>query len=249
MGRVWLCEEKSAEHPLFLEEECKNLYSFEELCYYLYENTDIVSESFFNEKLCQWLEQEVGQGKLSGCIRDGIRREQSGCWCMERILRFGGYYNSIEIKEALQSLERMEKRNPLEREKLRADRLLKEGKYREAIVEYQRILEQNDRQGENVGIVCRIWNNMGTAYARQMLFEQAADCYKNAYEIGQDEESRKHFLLALACRDGQIPENEPEEIKSLRMLEEKRRLGDRAGYEELLENILRKLREEYRNSD
>lgn len=249
MGKVWLCEEKTAEHPFFLEEECKNLYSFEELCYYLYENTGIVTESFFNEKLCQWLEMEVGQEKLSRCIREGIRREQNGCWCMEQILRAGGYYNSVEIKEALHASERMVNKSPLEREKLRADRFLKEGRYRDAIIEYQRILGQTKQEEENSEIVCRIWNNMGTAYVRQMLFEQAVDCYKRAYECGQDERSREHYLLSLACLDGQIPENESEEIKSLQMLEEKRQLGDRMGYEELLENILRKLREEYRKCD
>ena len=63
MSRVWLCEETTAEYPFFLEEERVNLYSFEELCYYLYQNTGVLEESFFNEKLCQWLEEELGQQK------------------------------------------------------------------------------------------------------------------------------------------------------------------------------------------
>ena len=85
MSRVWICEEITAEHPLFLEEERMNLYSFEELCCYLYQNTGVLEESFFHEKLCQWLEQEIGKQELSQILREGIRQERSGCWCMEQI--------------------------------------------------------------------------------------------------------------------------------------------------------------------
>ena len=92
MSRVWICEEVTAEHPLFLEEERLNLYSFEELCCYLYQNTGVLEESFFHEKLCLWLEQEVGRQELSEKLRQGIGQERSGCWCMEQILKDGGFY-------------------------------------------------------------------------------------------------------------------------------------------------------------
>ena len=41
MGRIWLCEEETAKRPFLLEEEGRRLYSFEELCYYLYQNTGV----------------------------------------------------------------------------------------------------------------------------------------------------------------------------------------------------------------
>ncbi len=250
MSRVWICEEVTAEHPLFLEEERLNLYSFEELCCYLYQNTGVLEESFFHEKLCLWLEQEVGRQELSEKLRQGIGQERSGCWCMEQILKDGGFYRSEELKLALNTAQNMEQKSPIERAKLRGDRLLKSEKFRDAVSEYRKIIARAAGKNEDDKVICRLWHNMVTAYARQMLFEQAAKCYEKAYEIGQKPESREAYLLALACRDGQdIPEGTDSTAKLRRELKEKRNSPDRAGYEKQLDDVLQNLKTEYRKSE
>ena len=133
MGRVWLCTGRIAEHPLLLESEGVGLSSFEELCYYLYWNAELVGESFYNERLCQWLEEELGETELSVEIRTGIAQEESGCWCLERILDAGGFYSQAERQRVLQTVAWMEDKGPMERAKLRGDRLLREGRCREAV--------------------------------------------------------------------------------------------------------------------
>lgn len=248
MGRVWLCEEVTAEHPFYLEEEKVNLYSFEELCYYLYQNTGVLEESFFNERLCFWLAQDVGQAELSRQLRQGIEQERSGCWCMEQILKAGGFYSSEELKQVLKTAERMEQKTPLERAKLRGDRLLRAEKYRDAISEYRRILEQADSDDDPVPGL--IWHNMGTAYVRQMLFAPAAECYETAYGISKREESREAYLLALACRDGKAITGEADSLAEARQqLRELKQAGNRAGYEKQLERLLQNFRLEYRKSE
>lgn len=249
MSRVWLCEGITAEHPLFLEEKGVNLYSFEELCYYLYQNTGEIGDSFFNENLFQWLAKEAGQKELSVQIRDGIAQEKSGCWCLEQILKSAGFYNQAEIQTALAAAAWMDYKNPLERQKLRGDRLLKEEKYRAAMLEYRKVLKQTEQEYGNSEILCLVWHNMGTAYARQMLFGQAAECYEKAYEIGQRKESKDAYLLALACKDGQMPKTESEKIVELRQQLTEKKQSDRTGYEKLLEDTLQMLRTEYRKSE
>lgn len=250
MSRVWICEEITAEHPLFLEEERMNLYSFEELCCYLYQNTGVLEESFFHEKLCQWLEQEIGKQELSQILREGIRQERSGCWCMEQILKDGGFYNSEELQLVLNTAKSMEQKSPMERAKLRGDRLLKSEKYRDAIWEYRKIIARARQEPEGGKVIGLLWHNMGTAYARQMLFEQAAKCYETAYEIGQKPESKEAYLLALACRDGQdIPNGTDSTAKIRQELKEKRHSPDHVSYEKLLEATLQNLRTEYRKSE
>ncbi|MCI9004569.1 MAG: hypothetical protein HFH39_04890 [Lachnospiraceae bacterium] len=141
MGRVWLCTGRIAEHPLMLESEGVGLSSFEELCYYLYWNAELVGESFYNERLCQWLEEELGETELSVEIRAGIAQEESGCWCLERILEAGGFYNQAERQRVLQTVAWMEDKGPMERAKLRGDRLLREGRCREAVLAYRGALK------------------------------------------------------------------------------------------------------------
>lgn len=250
MSKIWLCEEAIAEHPFFLEEAGVDLYSFEELCYYLYENTGTLEESFFNEKLCQWLEQEIGQMELCELLRRGINQEKSGCWCMEQILQTGGFYSSQELEDALKTAKHMENKGPLDREKLRGDRLLKAEKYKDAVMEYRKAIAQAKQETEDEKMIGSIWHNMGTAYARQMLFEQAAECYETAYDIGQNEESKAAYLLALASKDGQKFHTAPDGlIKTRQELEGLKQSGNRSGYEKLLEMTLQNLRTGYRKSE
>ena len=169
---------------------------------------------------------------------------------MEQILKDGGFYRSEELKLALNTAQNMEQKSPIERAKLRGDRLLKSEKFRDAVSEYRKIIARAAGKNEDDKVICRLWHNMGTAYARQMLFEQAAKCYEKAYEIGQKPESREAYLLALACRDGQdIPEGTDSTAKLRRELKEKRNSPDRAGYEKQLDDVLQNLKTEYRKSE
>lgn len=250
MGRIWLCEEETAKHPFLLEEEGRRLYSFEELCYYLYQNTGVLEESFFNEKLCQWLEEEIGLLALASSLRQGIEQERSGCWCMEQILQAGGYYSSGELEHALLTAKHMEDKTPLDREKLRGDRLLKAGKYRDAVSEYRKAIADAGQEGGDGITIGRIWHNMGTAYARQMLFAQAAECYAMAYETGKEEASKEAYQLALASKDGQAIRTAPSWLAdTFRKLEMLKQSGNRSGYERLLETTLQELRAAYRKGE
>ena len=108
MGRIWLCEDQMARRPLMVNAGI-SLYSFEELCYYLYQNVESVEESFFNELLCQWLAEELDRQELSQQLLEGLEQEKSGCWCLEQILNEGGFYNIEQMNAVLQIAESMEK--------------------------------------------------------------------------------------------------------------------------------------------
>ncbi len=249
MGRVWLCEDEIAKRPLRLDEKGMELYSFEELCYYLYQNAELLEESFFNETLCQWLEQEVGQAELSKQIRAGLLREESGYWCIEKILVYGGFYSKEELKEVLLMVSWMEQKGSLGVAKLRGDRMLKEGRYQEALFAYETALQQASQYGDSE-MVGRIWHNMGTLYAANMLFGQAAECYQNAYGTGQKEESKEAYLKALSCQEGKLPGGvSGRYVKARQDLLLQKQSGNRASYEKKIEELLETLRAEYRKSE
>ncbi len=245
MGRMWICEGKFAERPLIVNASV-SLYSFEELCYYLYHNVEGVEESFYNEALCQWLSGELNRNDLADQIREGIERGKSGGWCMEQILITGGLYNHKQISQAVSVVQGMESTSPAQRAKLRGDRLLKSGKYKKAWLEYQKALKSD----EDMFFKGRIWHNLGTLYARQFLFEAAGECYKRAYEIGQHMESSEAYLFLLTCRDTLSKEQGKGRMAGvLGELKEKKESGDRAGYECMIEDLLLQLRTEYRKSE
>ena len=51
MSGYILCQVKKAEKPFFIENISTNIYSIEELCYYLYNNLYLIDSSLINQKL------------------------------------------------------------------------------------------------------------------------------------------------------------------------------------------------------
>ena len=64
-----LCKTKTAKKPFFIENISTNIYSMEELCYYLYNNLYLIDDTLLNEKLCVWLKDELGLQGLSKKLR------------------------------------------------------------------------------------------------------------------------------------------------------------------------------------
>ncbi|MCI8496279.1 MAG: hypothetical protein HFI74_11475 [Lachnospiraceae bacterium] len=244
MSRVWLCQDPLAEQPYIVNKNI-SLYSFEELCYYLFQNAESVEESFFNGMLCQWLSEELGKKKLAKRLSDGMELEKSGSWCMEQILRAGGFYRIQDIEQALSMAKSMEDKSPAQRAKLRGDRLLLSGRYRDALRQYRKALKEES----DASFRGRIWHNIGTLYARQFLFAPASECYKFAYEIGQQSESSEAYLLALSCREKQVSGRKSSIDEQLKQLREVKRSGKRVDYEQQMEQLLLQLRTEYRKSE
>ena len=54
-----LCQTKTADSPYFIENISTNIYTLEELCYYLFHNLYLIDDTVMNERLCLWLQDEL----------------------------------------------------------------------------------------------------------------------------------------------------------------------------------------------
>lgn len=244
MSKIWICRGKKAETPFRAEEQKIDLYSLEELCYYLYKNAEAVEESFFGEGLFGWLERELELPELSARLREGSAEGKNGLWCLEVLLWESGFYTRRELEERMEDLNRLLQAEPEERGKLKADRELSEGKYKSAVRAYQQLLQQSlDRELES-----RIWHNLGTAYAGQFLFARAAECYEKAYTMGRREDSRQQYLLARACAEGELPDRKTE-VPADRYWQQLKEEKGMLCYEEEMYQRLEQLAVEYVRSE
>lgn len=248
MSKAWICREKAAEIPFFLEDQKVNLFSLEELCYYLYQNVELVQDSLFDERLFEWIEGELQMEELGSRLREGRAQEQSSFWFLGKILWESGFYTREELQEIIKTAEQAEDAPPLERCKIRADKLLRNHKYKSSLQEYQWILNQIKQEDTDKLMEGRIWHNMGTAYAGQFLFAEAAECYKRAYEIAGLDQSRQEYLLAKDWAEGNIP-NSCFEDSWKETLRQKKASGDRIGYEEAVYRKIEELAKEYVRSE
>ncbi len=199
MGELLLCNESIAAMPFYVESIAINVYSIEELCYYILNNTFLLDKDFMSEELCTWIDKEAKVPKLAKQLRDILR---SGGFLSEfvaKLLEFSGYCTPIEQKEILFALKQMEEKTDFECNKIRADKLMENEKYLNSIYEYKRLLESDDANNQDPILCGNIYHNLGTAYARLFLFEEAVKCYRNAYRLNQKKESIWECLLAYRC--------------------------------------------------
>jgi tetratricopeptide (TPR) repeat protein len=190
MGRLILCYSKKAEKPYYIRNMNINLYTIEELCYYLYHNIYLLDENVINDELIRWIEEELELTDLSEILN--VNRGNIKNLTMS-IFQYTGYISSDDIEETDKLLTRIDGQSDVEKKMDRAKHLLNSKKYVVAILEYQSLTDIEDENQKE-----KILNNMGVAYANLFLFRDAAKCFAHAYEINRNQEIYNQFLYAIA---------------------------------------------------
>lgn len=191
MGELWICREQKARIPFRLEIPGVEIFTLEELCFYLYHNLAEVEEELMGEKLSAWLEEELGMPGLARGL-DGFRKQgKEPFWCAWYVLHEAGMYDPSELDTVREFCRSMEQKNEFERQKLRADHLVRKGQYARGIEEYGRIL-QASRERELPGdFLGDVWHNLGVAHGRLFLFAEAQKYFERAFERNHRQESQE----------------------------------------------------------
>mgnify|MGYP002520551059 FL=1 len=200
MGELLLCHETIAALPYYIEETGINIYSMEELSYYISGNVYLLDRSFMCESLCTWIEKQMKRTELAEKLRTCIRTEKRLSDFVFAILEDTAYCTMKEMQEIVFAVRQMEQKSDFECEKIRADQLMEKDKYLAAIYRYKHLLETADTKETSEVLRGNIWHNLGTAYARLFLFEEAGRCYEKAYEYNKQKESLRECLMCCRCR-------------------------------------------------
>ena len=93
----------------------------------------------------------------------------------------------------------------LMRNSMRADELLDNRNEWAAMEEYRHILRMHQNSRLGMAFYGAVWNNLGVCYAKQFLFQEAADCFETSCEYAPDEEVERQADLARQLAGGEIP--------------------------------------------
>ncbi len=191
MSGLIFCSYKRAARPYYLESAGKNIYSIEELCYFLQDNIYLLDENIMTPEFCSWLETEVKAAELSEKLRRLMEgRKGFRAFCMQ-IITDSGYFSKNEMQFLGMKLQKMDHQSNYENRKIKADQLMEKGKYLAAVFEYRNLLGHASKSPSDIRVSGDIWHNMGTAYAKMFCFERAVSCYEKAYELSHRADSLK----------------------------------------------------------
>lgn len=199
MGELLLCHETIAALPYYIEETGINIYSMEELSYYISGNVYLLDHSFMCESLCTWVEKQMHRVELAQKLRENIRTEGKLSDFVFAILQDTAYCTMKEMQEIVFAVRQMEQKSDFERDKIRADQLMEKEKYLAAIYRYKHLLDEADMKETSEVLRGNLWHNLGTAYARLFLFEEAGRCFEKAYALNKQKESLRECLSAAAA--------------------------------------------------
>lgn len=268
-----LCKTKTAKKPFFIENISTNIYSIEELCYYLYNNLYLIDETLLNEKLCIWLRDELGLQGLSKKLTALIEQEATVGEMILPVFKEIYYLSHEQMRIFLAKLSQYEAQPERVRLKMKGDYLFGNEKFRNALNVYKKSLQVPSMDETGSQFEGSVYYNMGCAHARLFEMSEARECLKMAYDMLHSHKVLTGYLTAVYLADGeepmhkaakelgvddktveevltQIRETESSAMESesalrYKALKDKMENGDRKGYEDGMRACLKDLTDTY----
>lgn len=197
MSGYILCQTKTADSPYFIENISTNIYTLEELCYYLYHNLYLIDETIINKELCDWIQNELNLGRLAAKLRTVIGKFSSAEDILYPVFKEINYLTYEELKILNGKIQKLDRESLPVREKQKGDALMENGMYVHAIQVYQKLLERDDLNDFRDGLEESICHNLGCAYSYLFQMEKALEYFWKAYESGHERKRLKTYLLAV----------------------------------------------------
>jgi tetratricopeptide (TPR) repeat protein len=199
MGELILCDRPIAANPFFIEDAALNIYSLEELSYYIANNVYLLNADFISTDLCHWIGRELGYKDLEHQLLDAMRSNVPLHIFVGQILTYSGYLTGQEIRSALEVIASFENKSEAECQKLRADRLMEKGKVVDAIYEYEHMIDEGVLNQAPANLEGDVWHNLGCAYAKLFFFPEACGCFEEAYRRNHKNQSLRSALACMEC--------------------------------------------------
>lgn len=202
MSGYILCQMKRAKIPYYIENISINIYSIEELCYYMYHNICLLDETIINEQLLVWLRDELHLRRLYQRLYPLLDERNSIGEFILPIFKEINYLSHDQFRKMNERLKQFEEQPQPVKSKQKGDYLAEHEKYINAIRVYQEALEESEGTTLGGQFQGSIYNNMGCAYAGLFQMEEALECFRRAYHALDSRTALKSYLFAVCMSRG-----------------------------------------------
>ncbi len=197
MGKLILCKGAYAKRPYYISIGDVNIYSIEELNFYIANNLDIIVELDLSKSLIDWIRDQLEMGDLADKLYKLQGDHVSSRLIIQAILNSCNYFTSSEKAKIIQTVSELENLPLVQRRIKKANTFLLARNYLEAEVCYESLINGEmavELSAEEYG---QILHNLGIAKIYTVGLNEASVFFKHAYEVNKKEESLKQYLIAL----------------------------------------------------
>ncbi len=233
MGKLIQCNGKIAKVPYHFRLTKTNVYSIEEVCYYIRHNIYMMQEEVFDREFALWLRGELQMDTTADKLEHLILTHHDIKDIVVTICCSCDYYEEEEINELIRIMDEIEKLPKYARKKRKGDNYLRCKSYEKALEEYEKIFESDEILQADTSVYGDLFHNMGVASVNMGEFHEASDYFLKAYEKNGREESLAQCLFSLRlCKD---VERFKKLIKELDIPQEKQNQWEQE-YQRVVEN-------------
>ena len=203
MGNLILTKSHKAVNPYFAEKMGINLYTGEELSYFIYNYYMLLDDDFLEDRLFNFIERELEMKDLSTKLRKW-RGRVSYEELLLVILQDIHYYSSKELTDFYARLESMSKEGTEYVIKEKADYLVNMGHSFEGIRLYDRLLAGKSEKVLPENFLAAVHYNKAVALARLYANGPAMREFARSYQISDREDTLRHMAF-LSFLDKGVP--------------------------------------------
>ena len=197
MGKLIQCSSGLAGEPYHFRLTRTNVYSMEEVCYYIRHNIYMMQEEVFDREFAQWMRRELHMDKTADKLERLIDDHRNMKDIVVTICCSCDYYDEAEIQEIIKIIDETEHLPGYARKKYKGDNYLSCQSYEKAIEEYERVFESDEILQADASVYGDLFHNMGVAYVNIGEFHKAHELFLKAYEKNGREESLAQCMYAL----------------------------------------------------
>lgn len=197
MGKFILCTGMPAKEPYCFTLTGTNVYSLEELGYYLYHNIYTVQMEDFDEKMFNWIQYDLNMEEFADKCRDVREKSEDIKDIVVSILCATDYFTKLEVESLTRTMDMLNGLSLIEKRRIKANNYLQYEDYENAIEEYEGIIASKDSSEFSAETFGNILHNLAVAHIQVKAFERAKEELKRAYELNHNEETRKEYFFLL----------------------------------------------------
>ncbi len=219
MGKLIQCSSCIAKKPYHFRLTKTNVYSIEEVCYYIRHNIYMMQEEVFDREFAMWIRSELHMDKTADKLEYLIQDHHNLKDIVVTICCSCDYYEEEEINELIRIMDETDSLPMYARRKRKGDNYLRCQSYERALEEYEKIFESDEILQADITVYGDLFHNMGVAYVNMGELKKASEMFLKAYEKNNRDESLAQCLFAL--RLGKDTESFEKLVKDLEIPEEK----------------------------
>lgn len=197
MGKLILCSGKLASRPYHFSISNTNVYTIEELCYYIYNNIYAIHDELYQKELVDWLLNEVDMTEIAYKLDDLINKNHSLKDIVVSILCSADYYDEQEIKDLIKIMDQIDHLSPIRKNKIKADNYLHYKRYGNARRLYEQIIKDKEAVTLTPEEYGDMKHNLAIIYLHTVSYKEAAKVFLEAYNSNRKNESLESYLYAL----------------------------------------------------